>query len=454
MQGAFETKIQGQTERKTNFRWVVMLMIFIVYTIAGADRANIGVVLPYIKKDFGLTNSDIGAMASLFYLGYAAIQIPAGYLFSKFGIRKLFILSMVLTSAATFYIGTATSALGLKAGRVLLGVAEGPIPIAMLTTINRWFPPQEKGTATGIYMSSIKFAPAIVPPLCAWIMVMWGWREVFYAFAIPGFIITFFWVWLVKDKPEDSKFCSKSELEYIQAEKPVETTQAVQKVVRKKSGFLKWVDKIIRTQKPANLDTNKKLFLSKDLWACSIGYFFMVGIVYAIMTWVPTYLVTVKKYSIMKMGFVASAPWIGAIIGNVIGGYLSDNVFEKRRKPLMLLTALATTGMMYTLLYTPNDPLLLGLMLLTAGVLLNLGYSAFLVYPMGLVSKEKCPVATSIVNFWGSLGGAFTPFVVGKLLDAYNWDMVFTFLSASAFITFLILFVMIEPMQDYEEAKS
>jgi len=442
--------LQTQVEKKSSFRWVILLMIFIVYTIAGADRANIGVVIPYIKKDFGLTNTDIGSMASLFYIGYALIQIPTGYLFSKFGVSKLFGISMLLTSAATWFIGTTSSALGLKFARVLLGLAEGPIPVALLTTINRWFPPQEKGTATGVYMSSIKFAPALVPPLCAWIIVTLGWREVFYLFALPGFIITALWWCLVKDKPEDSRFVSKSELEYIQSGKPA----AAQPTQSKKRSSLGWLDKIIRTKKPALLDTNKKVFLSWDIWACAFGYFFMVGIVYAIMTWVPTYLVTVKKYTIMKMGFVASAPWIGAIIGNLVGGYLSDKVFDKRRKPLMLVTGLATTFMMYALISTPNDPFLLGLMLMLAGILLNLGYSAFLAYPMGIATKEKCPLATSVVNFWGSLGGAFAPYAVGVILDNYNWDMVFTFLAASAFMTFLILFTMIEPIEDYEEAKS
>ena len=440
------------TGRKTAFRWIVLIMIFIVYMIAGADRANIGVVIPYIKVEFGLTNTDIGAMASLFYLAYALIQIPSGYLYEKYGVRKLFGLAMILTSAATYFIGLSTSALGVKVGRVLLGLAEGPIPIAMLTTINRWFPPSEKGTATGVYMSSIKFAPAVVPPLCALIISTLGWRDVFVIFAIPGFFITVAWWWLVSDRPENSRFVSQEELDYIQSAKSRQVAQS--RSEGKKKACLKWIDKIIRTRTPDLLDTNAKVLKSWDIWACSFGYFLMVGIVYAIMTWVPTYLVTVKHYAIIKMGFVAAAPWVGAILGSLIGGYLSDNFFEKRRKPLMLLTALATSGMMYALIYTPNDAVLLSLMLLVAGVLLNLGYSAFLVYPMGITTKEKCPLATSVVNFWGSLGGAFTPFIVGVILDKYDWDFVFTFLSVSSFLTFLLLFTMIEPIEGYTESKT
>lgn len=440
-------KNQEVPQKRTRFRWVVAAMAFIVYMIAGADRANIGVVVPFIKESFQLTNTDIGAMTSLFYLGYAVIQIPAGMYFSKHGVRKAYSLAIVLTSMATFVMGLASSVFHLKAARLLLGFAEGPLNIGIITTINRWFPPQEKGTATGIYMSSIKFAPAVVPPLCAYIMLVFGWREVFYLFALPGFISAVLWWVLVKDDPKESQHCSKAEVDYINSASGISADTGETKAARPAKSMA-WLDKLIRTKEIRPLSTNSEVLRSWDLWGCALGYFFLVGITYAIMTWVPTYLVTVKKFSIMKMGFVAAAPWVGAMLGNIIGGWLSDKVFDKRRKPNMMLTAASTVGMMYSLLYSPNEPVILAAVLLLAGILLNLGYSTFLVYPMGLATKEKCPFAASIVNTAGSLGGAFAPFVVGVLLDMFNWDMVFTFLAASSLLTLLILFTMIEPREN------
>lgn len=450
MQNAIEPTIPKALEKNTRFRWLILSMIFLVYMIAGADRANIGVVVPFIKESFNLTNTDIGAMTSLFYVGYAIIQIPAGFFFGKYGVRKLFSVSIILTSLATLIIGMATSVFHLKAARLLLGFAEGPLNIGIVTTINRWFPPQEKGIATGIFMSSIKFAPAVVPPLCAWIILVFGWREVFYLFAVPGLISAVLWWWLVKDNPNDSPYCSTTEAAYINSGMAANENVLVTRQL-KKTNTLHWLDKIIRTRKIQLLSTNREVLLSWNVWGCALGYFFMVGITYAIMTWVPTYLVTVKKFSIMKMGFVAAAPWVGAMLGNLIGGWLSDKIFDKRRKPVMMLTAASTVCMMYSLLYAPNDPVILSTVLLLAGILLNLGYSTFLVYPMGLTSKEKCPFAASIINTAGSLGGAFAPFVVGVLLDKFNWDMVFTFLSASSLMTFLILFTIIEPIEIFEE---
>jgi len=432
--------MKADSKSTSRFRWVVAALFFLAYMVAGADRANIGVVVPFIKQEYHLSNTDIGALASLFYLTYAIVQIPAGYLFGRYGIRKLLTGSLVLTSLATLLIGFTSSVLQLKLARALLGAAEGPINIGIVSIINRWFPPSEKGLATGIFMSSIKVAPAIVPPLCAYIVHLYGWREVFFFFAIPGFFVALLWWWLVKDDPADSPHCSASELQHIQGSH-AQGAASVQPMVR----IPAWFDRLIRTRQVPLLADNKSILASWNVWACAMGYFLMVGITYSIMTWVPTYLITVKQYSVLKMGMVASAPWVGAIIGNLLGGWLSDRVFDRRRKPAMLIGSLATVLMMVVLLNAPSDPLLLSAVFLLAGILLNIGYSTFLVYPMGLATKERVPFAASIVNTGGSLGGAFTPFVVGVLLDHFNWDYVFGFLGVSSLITFAIVLTMVEP---------
>src|SRR5688572_10623240 len=105
MREALAKKPQPVLQKKTRFRWVVLFLIFITYMIAGADRANIGVVVPTIKDSFKMSNTDIGLMTTLFYLGYAAIQIPVGMYFGKKGVRKIFSLSMILTSLATLFMG-------------------------------------------------------------------------------------------------------------------------------------------------------------------------------------------------------------------------------------------------------------------------------------------------------------------------------------------------------------
>lgn len=431
----------NNAQKPSRFRWVVAGLFFLVYTVASADRANLGVALPFIREEYPMTNAEAGALLSVFLLAYALAQIPSGFASSRYGVRKIFSFSMIATSVLTALMGTVSSVVGLKICRFLLGIAEGPLPIGIASTINNWFPAKEKGTATGIFLAAVKFGPVLVPPLCVAIVAMWGWREIFYFFAIPGIILAIMWYFLVTNQPSESKFVNSNELEYITDEANNVITQQDKKTHRD----FKNLDKFIRVTPVEPITTSKGLFRSWNLIGCSLGYSFQVGISMILLSWIPTYLVSVKNFSIMNMGFVAAAPWVGAIFGNLLGGILSDRLLGKRRKPGMMLSALATAGMMYALINSPNDPLLYaGLMFLT-GTLISIGYSSYMVYPMGLASKKVFPVASSIVNTGGQLGGAAAPFLVGLLLDSYGWSQVFLSMAIASFVSFLILLTIKEP---------
>jgi len=444
-----ETETDGRDAKPTasRFRWVVLALCFLVYLVAGADRANIGVVIPYIREEFPLTNTEVGALASLFHLGYALIQVPFGLLYQRHGVRWLFSLSILATSLATLALGFAGSAAQLKLGRVALGFAEGPINIGILTIINRWFPPREKGTATGVFLASVKAAPAIVPPLCAVILYHFGWRAVFYLFSVPGLFLAAAWLLLVRDTPQQSRHCSQAEIDHIEAGAGTGAVGgAGGTLAPRRPTAMPVLDQLIRARTCAPLSSGHAVLRSWDVWGCAIGYFFLVGIAYAIMTWVPTYLVSVKRYPLFAMGFVAAAPWVGAILGNVLGGLVSDRLLGGRRKPMMMLTSAATVATMYALVYAPADPWMLALLFTATGVLLNLGYSTFLVYPMGLADRQVTPLAAAIVNTGGSLGGAFAPFAVGVVLDRASWDAAFLFLAATSLLTFLVVLTLREPL--------
>lgn len=439
--------------KPSGFRWVVAGMIFLIYTIAAADRANLGVALPFIRKEFEMSNTEAGALISLFLLAYALAQLPSGFASSRFGVRKILPGAMIATSIFTGLVGTVSSVIALKLYRLGLGLAEGPLPIGMTSTINNWFPAKEKGTATGIFLSAVKFGPVIVPPLCAVIIAMWGWREIFYFFAIPGIALSIAWYFLVTNHPSESRFVNKAELDHITSDdtKPAQVAATEAEVPKQRFRAL---DRFIRARHEAPLDTNRKVFTSWNIWGCSLGYCFQLGISSVLLAWIPTYLVTVKNYSLMNMGLVSAAPWVGAVLGNVIGGFLSDRVLGKRRKPGMMLSALATAVMMYLLINSPADPVQYGLLLLLTGMLLSVGYSSYMVYPMGLATKKTFPVSSAVVNMGGQLGGAATPFITGILLDSLGWNYVFMFMAISSLLSFIILLTISEPMDEGYQAHG
>ncbi|WP_256219667.1 MULTISPECIES: MFS transporter [Pseudomonas] len=322
---------------------MVAVLFFLTYTIASADRANLGVALPYIRKDFEMSNTEAGALISLFLLAYAFAQLPSGFLISKFGVRKLFSFSMIATSICTGLMGTINSIITLKFLRVALGISEGPLAVGLASTINNWFPTHEKGTATGIFLAAAKFGPVIVPPACVAIIAIWGWREIFFIFAIPGILLAVLWYFFVPNNPKHSRFVNHIELNHIRQESNSTPADSG------RSYYFPKLDRLIRRRQIEKIDQKSKLFTSPDLLGCAIGFGCQVGIINVILAWIPTYLVTVKNYSLMNVGFVAAAPWVGAVIGNLLGGYVSDKVLGNRRKPGMMLSAAAVSFMMFAL---------------------------------------------------------------------------------------------------------
>ncbi len=431
------------TRKPTQFRWVVAGLIFLIYTIAAADRANIGVALPFIRKEFAMSNTEAGALLSLFLFAYALAQLPSGFATSRFGVRRIFSGAMILTSLFTGLIGTSSSILVLKIYRFALGFAEGPLPVGIASTINNWFPPHEKGTASGIFLSAVKFGPVIVPPLCAVIIAYWGWREIFLFFAVPGLIFSVIWYFLVTNHPSQSKRVSAEELKYITESSSPLGQHAGTAALRQPPA---WLDKLIRAKKLTPLTDSKSVFRSWNILGCALGYCFQLGISNVLLAWIPTYLLSVKKFSVMNMGFVAAAPWVGAVIGNLLGGLVSDRLLGKRRKPGMMISALATAGMMYALINSPADPLGYGLLLFATGVLLSFGFSAYMAYPMSIADKKIFPIASSVVNMGGQIGGAIAPLATGMLLDNYGWDYVFSFMAIGSLLSFVILTTIAEPV--------
>ncbi|MFZ4875320.1 MFS transporter [Janthinobacterium sp. Mn2066] len=429
----------GAHARPTRFRWCVAMLFFVIYTIISADRANLGLVLPFLRKEFPMSNTEAGALISLFLLAYGLVQLPAAWLISRFGVRTLFSLSIILTSLSTFFIGLSGSLFSLKLGRVALGIAEGPLPIGVTSTINHWFPSTEKGSASGIFQSSVKLGPVMTPILVAAIVGAWGWRAVFMLFAIPGVLLSLLWYGLVANRPSESAYVNQAECDLIAerntgggAPAPVQA--------------MPWIDRLIRVRREPVLDSTRSVVTSWNIIGCALGFFFQYGISSVLLAWIPTYLLTVKQFSVQDMGLVAAGPWIGAIAGNIIGGVLSDRLFARRRKPGMLISAVSTAVMMYFLIHAPANPAACGLLLLLTGMSLSIGYSAYLAYPMSFVTKEKFPVASAVVNMGGLLGAAAAPWIVGMLLDGRGWNDVFAFLSGISCLTFLVVLTIAEPL--------
>jgi MFS family permease len=250
------------------------------------------------------------------------------------------------------------------------------------------------------------------------------------------------WYFLVPDNPADSRFCSQKEIDHIhQRSEQADDTQSI--TGQRSLGAL---DTLIRAKAVSPVETTRGVFGSWNIWGCALGYGFQLSISNVLLAWIPTYLLTVKKFSVMGSGFVAAAPWVGAVAGNLLGGWLSDRLLDGRRKPGMLFSALLTAGMMYALINAPTDPVQYGLLLFATGLFLSIGFSAYAAYPMALAGKQAFPIASALVNTGGQIGGACAPLIAGFLLDRYGWNSVFLFMSIGSLMSVLFVASIQEPV--------
>ena len=114
----------------------------------------------------------------------------------------------------------------------------------------------------------------------------------------------------------------------------------------------------------------------------------------------------------------------------------------------MMITALSTSVFMYGMLSAPEEPVLLAILLFCAGVFLAFGYSMYMAYGMGRADQKNYPVAFSLVNTGGQIGGAVMPLIVGMILDVFNWDAVWLTIAIGSLICFAVICTATEPVDD------
>lgn len=152
----------------------------------------------------------------------------------------------------------------------------------------------------------------------------------------------------------------------------------------------------------------------------------------------------------MNVGLVSAAPFAGAVLGNLLGGLVSDRLLAGRRKPMMMLTFAATACSMYVLSSAPDAVLPLAAILFVTGVLLAVGYSPYSVFAAPMTTPQTFPVAVSVINTMGQIGTALAPLVTGMVLDKSGWPTVFVGLSVVSVIGLLVLTMVPEPLVDDE----
>ena len=188
-----------------------------------ASNVTIGLDL---MRDLAIGPEALGALTGAFFFGFAAMQIPCGFFFDRFGPRHTVVGMLIVASFGGALFTLAPSWPVLLSGRALMGAGCGVMLIGSMVVISRWFPPDRFSTLTAIVLSIGLLGNLAATTPLAWASETVGWRPVFGAVVVFTALATIA-IWLVvRDAPPGHPFLSRK------AEPPGEMLKGLVEVLR------------------------------------------------------------------------------------------------------------------------------------------------------------------------------------------------------------------------------
>ena len=423
--------------KASRFRWMLAFVMFIISFTAYMDRVILSAATPALMQEFSFSKVDIGLLQTLFFTGYALMQIPGGIMAEIFKHRLIVTIATLCMSVCTIFTGFSQSFLAFAIVRVLVGVGEGPLFPALSVFISRWFHNNEKAKASAFMSGGAFVGPMLGSAFTVFLMMTLGWRSVFYTLGIMGIIFAGIWYYFAHNHPADSTLANEAEKAYIIGGN---TMLGNGKQIAPWRQFLK----------------------SQQFWAIGVQYFITAYIMYVYLTWLPLYLMEAQHFSLAQMGIGASIPWVVLFLVNTSAAIISDNLVAKGVSKNKCRSWFAITGLAgcACFMYTAS---------LATVPWINVFWLSLSLGSLGLTFATSWPACIDLggvysgsvagwMNFCGNVGGVIAPITTAWLATNYGWHTALVVTSASALIG-VVAWLMVKPDQsiapatDWEENK-
>ncbi|MFD2470309.1 MFS transporter [Amycolatopsis silviterrae] len=398
--------------KASRYRWVILAVCWLAYTLIYLNRTAWSVVAVDASHSIGLSVAQLGIFATAMSIGYVVTNIPGGIVADLIGGRLAVGISLVLAGVLTFAFGTVHS-LGVGiAIQVLIGLVSGADVASFTKLLSRWFPPRERGTAFGLYITATAFGSVLANASIPALMAKLDWNGVYYLFGVLTVVVgVVCWVLLRNDPPV--------------AVEPVENPAPGGRL-----GF-------------AAMLRNRNLM---SLAAAGLG---MQWATLGFLAWGNSLMVKSLGLSAGKAALVMVIVSTTAIGVKPLVGFLSDRVRGTRKAHLMILSGyfvliLVVFGLVRD--YT---------VLLILAPLLGLGVYGYTVLTNSTVPQYADPRfvggAFGLANTAWQLGGVFAPVAVGAVFSATgSLFLAFGVLAIGPLLGVLLLL----PIRERREAVS
>jgi sugar phosphate permease len=434
----------------TRVRYLVVAALCLAAALAYVQRNSYGGAETTIRGELHLTPDQTGDAASLFFLSYAVLQAPAGWLAQRAGPRRTVAACAAGWSAALGLCAVSVDPLTLVGGRALMGVFQAGLLPSATVILAAWLPPTQRGTASGLLNSAMLIGGALNSNFTGFLIAPLGWRGLFLLYAAPGLIWAFLFVVWFRNRPADHPGVNDAELEVIgcpprfwpaewtpEGRPPAETevpharlqsdASPVDEGIASAPGVQPAPDvrkppAPVRAPRPAAWWAP---FLSVALYCVCLQQFFRAGANRFADLWLATYLQEGRHVGKELANQLTSLPQWAGVIGALIGGLLSDYLLARTGSKRVARKGLAVASLVgclaiYAAAYAVPDPVL-ATAVFSVGMFVFF-FSGICAYAVTLdMGGRNLGVVFGLMNMAGNFGAwAFTGLV--PRLNAWTGD--------------------------------
>jgi ACS family glucarate transporter-like MFS transporter len=276
--------------------------------------------------------------------------------------------------------------------------------------VRAWFPPSERGRATGVILGGIGVGSTITPPIVAVVMLRFGWESSFYIAGALGVLLACVFYFAIHAAPPEGQRPGSNASDGSSVSLAAKTS---------------WTH----------------LLKNKQLWLLTVSSLFSGYIAYIFISWFYLYLVEVRGFTLLRGSFYAALPFVAATVGFPLGGLLGD-FFSTRVGAIRARRNIVIAGMVPAslLLYfgaTVGDPLwAIAALSLTAG-LGTLTHSSYWVIAIESVPSHTA-TAVGITNMGFNLGGVCSSLLTPWVAARYGWSTALTVAAIASLVVVIL----------------
>ncbi len=396
-------------------RWYVLLLISVMYLITYLDRVNISTAAPAISKEFGFGKVTMGLIFSAFVWAYAAFQVPGGWLSDRFGPRSVLAGVVAYWSIMTAATAAAFGAVSFFIIRFLFGVGEAGAFPGATRAMQLWYPQRERGLVQGVTHSASRLGAALAPPIVVLIMIHLGWRPVFFICGAAGLVWSLWWAWSYRNLPEEHGLVNKAELQSIRG---VDDNGNIKPPPIEKQTNVPW----------------GTLISSPNMWAVMCAYFTYVYCLWIFLSWLPSYLVEARHFTLIKVGLYASLPLLAGVVGDTVGGLATDWLLKVTGSARIGRRVVAIVGLLGCAVCIVPAALTANAYVAVYCLTASMFFLEFTIGPSWAVPMDTggkySGTVSGMMNMAGNIGGALSPIVFGVLVQFGSWQAPFIVAAA------------------------